>query len=134
MLALQEPYSLLASELRLFDADQAGVLPANADSDIENDSAKIVIQFPCFAHGFRQLPIGSVAGRTIQPRNRAPGILFAALLPRAMPFGLVVMKIVGHAVAVEPGTGLLHGVGVLDAVGVWGILIHSTMVPIVYLL
>jgi hypothetical protein len=56
------------------------------------------------------------------------------LLPCAMPFGLVVMKIVGHAVAVEPGTGLLHGVAVLDAVGVWGILIHSTMVPIVYLL
>src|SRR5450432_727279 len=29
---------------------------------------------------------------------------------------LVVVKIVGHAVAVEPGAGLLHGVTVLDAV------------------
>jgi hypothetical protein len=46
MLALLEPYSLLASELRLFDADQAGVRLANAASGIENDSAKIVMRFP----------------------------------------------------------------------------------------
>jgi hypothetical protein len=50
MLALQKPCSLLVSvsQLRLFDADQS----TNADSSIENDSAKIVIRFPCFAHGF----------------------------------------------------------------------------------
>jgi hypothetical protein len=64
MLALQEPFSLLASGLRLFDADQAGVRLANAASGIENDSDKIVIRFRCFAHGFHQRLIGSVAGLT----------------------------------------------------------------------
>ena len=60
MLAMQEPYSLLASELgqlRPLDTDHAG-FSGQRRLGIGNDSVEIVIRFPpaSIVHGFRWRP------------------------------------------------------------------------------
>src|SRR6202012_1200167 len=61
--------------------------------------------------------------------------LFQPVLGDAL--GLVIMKIIGHSVAIEPDAGLLHGVAVLDAINGDGqfrfLSAILSFVPILYL-
>src|ERR1700752_2643962 len=53
---------------------------------------------------------------SLSPSGSFLNVVPARLSSVSHPGKLVVMKVVSHAVIVEPGAGLLHGVAVLDAV------------------